>query len=137
MRIAGLYTAFAAIATVVNLGSQWLVGLWVPAPWTLYVAILVGTVTGLVTKYLLDRRWIFRFRPRSRRHELGAFILYGIFSVVTTIIFWGFEIGADFLFEWDGAKYVGGAIGLAIGYTAKYWLDKRFTFNGGLEEATE
>lgn len=129
MRTTALYALFAAIATAVNLLSQFLVGLGLQGQWGLYVGIAVGTVTGLVTKYLLDRRWIFRFQARSRRHELGAFILYGLFSVVTTVVFWGFEIGADLLFHSPVAKYIGAAIGLTIGYVAKYWLDRSFTFS--------
>lgn len=129
MRTTALYALFAAIATAVNLLSQFLVGLGLQGQWGLYVGIAVGTVTGLVTKYLLDRRWIFRFQARSRRHELGAFVLYGLFSVVTTIVFWGFEIGADLLFDSPVAKYIGAAIGLTIGYVAKYWLDRSFTFS--------
>jgi len=128
MRIAVLYAVFAAIATGVNLLSQWVVGLAVPGGWSLYAGIAVGTAMGLVTKYLLDRRWIFRFRARTQRHEAMAFALYGVFSVVTTLIFWGFEIGADLLFQTPAAKYTGAVIGLAIGYFAKYWLDRSYTF---------
>lgn len=135
MHIAARYALFAGIATVVNLGSQYLVNLWLHGAWGLYVGIGVGTATGLVTKYLLDKRWIFRFQSRSRTHELRTFVLYGLFSVVTTLIFWGFELGFDAIFGGGIAKYIGAAIGLTIGYVAKYWLDKRFTFVGGREAA--
>lgn len=130
MRIALLYTLFAAIATVVNLGTQALVHPLLPDPWGLYAGILAGTITGLVTKYVLDKRWIFGFTARSRSHEARTFILYGLFSVATTVIFWGFELGFEWLFAWDGAKYLGAVVGLAIGYLSKYQLDKRFTFTG-------
>lgn len=131
MGLALRYALFAGIATVVNLASQYLVHLALAEPLGLVVGILVGTVTGLVTKYLLDRRWIFRFQARSRTHELRTFVLYSVFSVVTTIIFWGFELGFDALFASPFAKYLGAIIGLTIGYVAKYWLDQRFTFVDG------
>ena len=49
-------------------------------------------------------------------------------GLVTTVIFWGFEFGFDHLFETREMRYLGGIIGLAIGYYAKYQLDKRFVF---------
>lgn len=132
MGIALRYALFAALATAVNLASQWAVHRLVAEPAGLYLGILIGTATGLIAKYLLDRRWIFRFRPRSRTHELRAFVLYGLFSVVTTLVFWGFELGFDAAFESPWAKYLGAGIGLSLGYLAKYWLDKRVTFADGL-----
>jgi putative flippase GtrA len=49
-------------------------------------------------------------------------------GVVTTAVFWGFEFGFDHLFGTREMRYAGGVIGLAIGYVAKYQLDKRFVF---------
>lgn len=128
MSTAVRYALFAAIATAVNLGAQALVQVLIREPIGLYIAILVGTIVGLICKYLLDKRWIFRFTSRSHTHELRTFVMYGLFSVVTTIIFWAFELGFLFLFQSEVAQYVGAALGLAIGYTAKYGLDKGFTF---------
>jgi hypothetical protein len=50
--------------------------------------------------------------------------------VVTTAIFWGFEFGFDRLFQSKDMRYLGGLIGLAIGYWTKYRLDKRYVFGG-------
>jgi putative flippase GtrA len=50
-------------------------------------------------------------------------------GVCTTLIFWMFEISFEYMFEFSSAKYYGATIGLSIGYTMKYFLDKKFVFN--------
>ncbi|MCE1274677.1 MAG: GtrA family protein [Chlorobiales bacterium] len=52
-------------------------------------------------------------------------------GVVTTVIFWGFEFGFDHLFGTRELRYLGGMIGLGIGYVSKYHLDKQFVFRQG------
>lgn len=133
MRIALLYTLFAAVATLVNIGSQALVWrLALPAlgelP-ALALSVFVGTGTGLIVKYLLDKRWIFAFQAKNARSGVRAFVLYTMFSVVTTLIFWAFEFGAEWAFGGEVARYTGAVIGLALGYTAKYRFDKHITFS--------
>lgn len=132
-RIAALYTLFAVVATAVNLGTQFLVMLaldaaWPSWPFTVHVALVVGTGVGLVLKYLLDKRWIFRFRAQSLTHDARTFALYTVMSLVTTVIFWGAELGFHYAFDSPGLTLVGGGLGLAVGYVIKYALDKRFVF---------
>ena len=127
MRIALLYALFCAVAIVVNIGSQALaLQLW---PAGIWFSIIVGTGTGLVVKYLLDKRFIFRFKPQNVSHDSRTFVLYTLMGVVTTAIFWGFEYGFWHAFGTAQMRYLGGVIGLAIGYLAKYHLDKKFVFN--------
>ena len=49
-------------------------------------------------------------------------------GVFTTLIFWSLEFGFTLLFQTKEMRYLGGIIGLAIGYFTKYQLDKRFVF---------
>lgn len=128
LSLAALYAVFAAIATGVNIGTQALVHAALGDPVGLYVGILAGTGTGLVVKYLLDRRWIFAFTARSRVHEARTFVVYTLFSVVTTLIFWGTELAFQAIWGTATMRYAGAVLGLAVGYTAKYLLDRRFTF---------
>jgi putative flippase GtrA len=65
------------------------------------------------------------------------FIRYVLTGVLTTAIFWGLELGAYHVFHLQAARYIGGAIGLAIGYWLKYQLDKRLVFQGARESARE
>ena len=92
------------------------------------VSIIVGTAVGLVVKYILDKRYIFRFKARNRQQDSRIFILYTVMGLLTTVIFWGFEWAFQTLYETKAMRYLGGVIGLALGYLTKYQLDKRFVF---------
>lgn len=126
--IALLYTVFAAVSTVANIGAQDLLLRLVDFRYAVALSVLFGTGVGLVVKYVLDKRYIFRFQTRSAGHDGRTFALYTLMGVVTTVIFWGFEFGFDRLFGTREMRYLGGVLGLAIGYVAKYQLDKRFVF---------
>lgn len=125
-RLALLYAAFAALATGVNIGTQAVsLAVW-SGVFALPVAMLLGTVTGLVTKYVLDKRWIFADRSTGLRAHGTRFTLYTLMGVGTTLIFWGTELA--FAAADPDLAFVGAAIGLTIGYVTKYHLDKRFVF---------
>lgn len=130
VKLTAKYSLFALIATGVNLLTQWPFFALFAGRWVLYAALFAGTLTGLVTKYALDKRWIFYYTPASRRDNLGRFGLYSLMGVFTTVIFWGTEMGFYYLFDFNGAQYIGGALGLMIGYVVKYLLDKKFVFKG-------
>jgi putative flippase GtrA len=122
------YTVFAAIALGCNLLSQELTSRLYTGPYKLYVAIFVGTIAGLVVKYILDKHYIFRYVTQSAQQNIRLFALYTSMSVITTCIFWGTELAFDAIFQNKTMRYVGAAIGLTIGYITKYQLDKRFVF---------
>jgi len=82
-------------------------------------------------KYLLDKAFIFRFTARDKLHDVQTFGLYTVMGIATTAIFWGFEFGFNHAFRSKEMRYLGGLIGLAIGYWTKYHLDKRYVFRGG------
>jgi putative flippase GtrA len=121
------YVLFAVIATVVNLAAQDMVYRVTPIA-GLPLSILVGTAAGFLTKYVLDKKWIFDDGYSSHRDEMRKISLYGAFSVVTTLVFWSFEVMFWMTWRTDLAKYTGAVIGLAIGYAAKYSLDRTFVF---------
>ncbi len=136
------YAFFAAIATAVNLGVQWGVKdglgpqlLRLPLPEVLrsprllvIPALVAGTAAGLVVKYVLDKRFIFRDRTGGAAQHVKKFGLYAMMGLATTVIFWGAEIGAAAISASSYAMYVGGALGLMVGYIVKYRLDRRFVF---------
>lgn len=128
MKLALIYTLLAAIATVANIFSQDMTTRLYAGPYHIALSILIGTGVGLVVKYVLDKRYIFRFTARNAAHDGQTFILYALMGVVTTAIFWGFEFGFEHLFATKEMRYLGGVIGLAIGYVTKYELDRRFVF---------
>ena len=126
--IALRYILFAVLSTALNILFQYLSFMLYGGFLSLYIAMFVGTVAGLVLKYILDKKYIFFHTPKSRRDDGKKFFLYSLMGVFTTFIFWGFEIGFDALFTNENAKYVGAVIGLSIGYVVKYFLDKKFVF---------
>ena len=122
------YGIFALIATAANIGAQDLVIRNYSGAYAILVSVIVGTGFGLVVTYILDKRYIFRFRARNVAHDTQTFALYTVMGLATTVIFWGFEFGFDHIFETKEMRYLGGIIGLAIGYLTKYHLDKRYVF---------
>jgi putative flippase GtrA len=122
------YAIFALIATAANIGAQDLVIRTYSGAFDILASVVVGTGVGLVVKYILDKRYIFRFRARNVAHDTQTFALYTVMGLATTVIFWGFEFGFHHIFETKEMRYLGGVIGLAIGYLTKYHLDKRYVF---------
>jgi len=122
------YTLFALMATAVNLGFQWICFSVYDGAYAVYVALVTGTLAGLIAKYILDKKWIFYHVTYNQKENLQTFILYSVMGVVTTFIFWGTEILFHKWFPWQGAIYLGGALGLLVGYVIKYFLDKKYVF---------
>ena len=131
MKLTIRYVIFALIATAVNIGAQDIVIRNYIGAFDILISVVLGTGAGLVVKYILDKRYIFRFRARDVAHDGKTFTLYTLMGLATTVIFWGFEFGFDHLFETKEMRYLGGIIGLAIGYLTKYHLDKRYVFRMG------
>lgn len=129
MNLAAKYILFAGIATAVNLLSQEAVIQLYPYAYPIPLSIFFGTVTGLLVKYILDKKYIFRFTTKNIQHDTQTFLLYSIMGLVTTAIFWGFEAGFEILFREKSMRYVGAIIGLSIGYVVKYKLDKKYVFS--------
>ena len=128
MRILIRYSLFAVIATVLNLLSQELTLMVYSGPRALYFAILAGTAVGLISKYCLDKQFIFNLQTRNWNDDLNRFVAYAGTGILTTLIFWGFELSFEMIFATKQARYLGAVIGLSIGYLLKYQLDKRYVF---------
>ena len=122
------YVAFAILATIFNLLTQAACFAMYAGPLDLYAAMSAGTLTGLICKYVLDKHFIFYHKVKNKTHEAKSFLFYSFTGIVTTAIFWGTEITFDMLFENETAKYIGAILGLGIGYTIKYFLDRKYVF---------
>jgi len=128
MRLAILYALIALIAMAANIGMQEVVVRAYRGPLQLVLSVAAGTGFGLVVKYALDKRFIFRFRSLDNLHEARTFALYTLMGLGTTLVFWSFEFGFQYAFQTKELRYLGAVIGLTIGYWAKYQLDKHFVF---------
>ena len=130
MKIALRYTLFALIATAGNIAAQELSVQLYAGAWAIILSILVGTFAGLAIKFVLDKNFIFYDTSDSLSQDGVKFIIYTAMGGITTVIFWGFEYGFHLAYQSKEMRYLGGIIGLAIGYYLKYQLDKRYVFTG-------
>ena len=127
-KLAMLYTMFAIIATLCNIISQDIFTYVYSGHFYILLSMIFGTGIGLGIKYILDKKYIFKYKTQNTKHNRKIFILYTFMGILTTIIFWGFEFSFQAIFKTKEMRYVGGVIGLMIGYVCKYYLDKRFVF---------
>lgn len=126
--IAFKYFLFSLLATGINLLFQFFSFEVYNAVGSLYVAMIIGTIAGLICKYILDKKFIFYHTPKDKTDDAKKFFLYTLMGGFTTVIFWGTEMTFDYCFTSQYAKYAGGALGLSIGYIIKYHLDKKYVF---------
>ena len=123
-----LYIIFALIATVANLLTQRVILSFNTTSLYFIIALLLGTFVGLLIKFFLDKNWIFSDNTRGIKSQGGKFGIYTIMGIFSTIIFWGTETIFWLIWQKDNLREFGGLIGLSIGYSIKYGLDKRFVF---------
>jgi putative flippase GtrA len=126
--IAARYTAIAVIASVANLALQ---RAWMAVyggPFAVEAAAVLATGLVLPFKYLADKHFIFGFRTSGAMHDLRKLAHYTTASLFTVAIFWAVEFAAWRMFRTPAAQYLGGALGLALSFHAKYLIDRRFVF---------
>lgn len=122
------YAGFAGLATLANLAVQRGV-LAINATATGFgLAVVAGTAVGLVLKYLLDKRWIFRDVETGLGAHGRKFARYTSTGVLTTLIFWGSETAFWMIWQTDLMREIGAIIGLSVGYVLKYRFDRRYVF---------
>ena len=122
------YIIFCILAIAVNIGVQYLSLSLYQGVFSLYVAMFLGTGSGLVCKFIMDKLYIFSDSSESISDDVKKFFLYTVMGLGTTAIFWLTEMAFHYLWDSEIAKYVGALIGLTIGYILKYFLDRKFVF---------
>ena len=92
--------------------------------------MFIATIIAFIFKYLVDKIFIFKDKTKyfSKTH-LKMIFMYGSFAILTTLIFWFFELSFKYFFNFKNAHYIGAVLGLAIGYTIKFLLDKKYVFD--------
>lgn len=135
------YSIFVVIAITVNIVTQFTIdqianSMDITKVFFVDIKIVslgIGTLAGLIVKFFLDKKYIFNASFDNKNQTFGSFLLYSLMGLVTTIIFWGFELGAYAVFHSNLIKYLAGIIGLIIGYYTKYHLDKKFVFSAHMQ----
>ena len=123
------YIFFALIATILNLWVQRFVLGVNTSDISLLIAIVLGTLVGLVVKYTLDKKWIFYYKTYEIKKDTKLFLKYSLYGVLTTTIFWIFETSFWLYYKDDLMRELGAIIGLSIGYYMKFKIDKKYVFN--------
>ena len=123
-----LYASFAILASFINLTAQRFILSFGKSHILFITAILIGTLLGLVVKFVLDKKWIFRYKITGLRNQSFKFGIYSIMGISTTIIFWFTETIFWIIWQTENMREIGALIGLSFGYIIKYHLDKRFVF---------
>jgi putative flippase GtrA len=118
----------AIVSIIINLCFQILSVAKYKGIFYIEVSILVGTAAGMPLRYWLEKIYIFSFRARNLLHDGRLFFFYTLMAVFTTFIFWGVEYLFHYLFQSDPMRYLGGLLGLTLGFFIKYQLDKRYVF---------
>ena len=134
MKIFALYSLFAFISMVTNISIQPIFLLFYQGMYAIELSIFIGTIIGLPIRFILEKKYIYKISRRCYKSSFGTFSLYGSSAVFTTLIFWGFEYTFHLLFEGDIMRYIGGIIGLTIGFVVKYRLDKKYVFGSNKME---
>ena len=127
MNIFFKYVLFCLVAILVNLTIQ-RIFLELIFEDNYIVALIFGTLTGLITKYFLYKNYIFKDFDHSLKNNSKKFTIYSENGFFTTIIFWGMESLFYFVYSTSFARELGAIIGLSIGYFLKYRLDKKYVF---------
>ena len=113
-----------------------MLSIWIyKGPLAVEISILVGTAMGLPLRYFLEKRYIFNFTSKNLVHDGQLFVFYSVMGVITTLIFWGTEYTFHLIYDTDVMRYLGGIIGLSIGFYVKYQLDKKYVFVNRSSEA--
>jgi hypothetical protein len=86
MKLALTYALLAMIATATNIGAQDLTVRLYSGTYAVLLSVAVGTGVGLIVKYVLDKRYIFRFRAKNVAHDSRTFVLYTLMGLATTVI---------------------------------------------------
>ena len=124
-----LYSLFAIISTIINLITQRLILLISTNNLFFFLALFIGTLNGLILKFYLDKKWIFSNTVKNTKRNIFQFSLYTLMGIITTLIFWGTEIIFWLIWQNENMRELGAVLGLSLGYSIKYNLDKRFVFN--------
>jgi len=123
-----LFVLFAIVSTLFNLLTQRIILSINTTNLFFFFAILSGTVVGLVTKFFLDKRYIFYDKKNDISHVSKKFGLYTFMGIFSTIIFWGTESIFWIIWKKENMREFGAILGLIIGYIMKYNLDKKYVF---------
>ena len=123
-----LFILFAIVSTLFNLLTQRIILSFNKTNLYFFIAILSGTIVGLIIKFVLDKSYIFLDKKNDISNLSKKFSLYTFMGIFSTLIFWGTEAVFWIIWRQENMRELGAILGLTMGYIIKYKLDKRFVF---------
>lgn len=123
-----LYLLFSLISIFINILIQYLSMFFYRGFLDVEISILLGTLVSVPFRYIVEKTYIFNFTSINLKQDSQIFVLYLYYSIITTLIFWSIEYCFYILFSTNLMRYVGGILGLSIGFFLKYQLDKKYVF---------
>ena len=123
-----LYIIFAIIAIFANLLTQRIVLSINKENLFFFLAVILGTLIGLIIKFILDKNFIFKDKTVNVKAISRRFSLYTLNGIFTTSIFWVTETIFWMIWQKEHMREIGAILGLTLGYTLKYWLDNQYVF---------
>jgi putative flippase GtrA len=114
------------IAAAVNIGARYVFNLWI----SFEMAVLVAYLFGVVTAYMLSRRYVFVATGRKAHEE---FLRFGLVNVVAAAQVWLISVGLVRLlfpalsFTWH-AEDIAHCIGVAAPTITSYFGHRHFSF---------
>ena len=115
------------IAAAVNLASRYLLNLAMPFE----VAVVLAYLLGMVTAYVLARRFVFGASDRSMASEFKRFAIVNVFALA---LVWGISVGlARIVFPMVGftwhADDVAHLVGVLAPAVTSYFGHRLYTFS--------
>lgn len=123
-----LYILFAIVSSLFNLLTQRIILSFSKTNLFFFFAIFFGTLFGLLIKFFLDKRYIFFDSKKGIIKVSRKFGLYTLMGTIPTLIFWGTESFFWIIWRQENMRELGAILGLTLGHSLKYRLDKRFVF---------
>jgi putative flippase GtrA len=125
------YAGFALLSTAINCLVQFFILHTLAGSLAIYIALAFGTGAGFVSKFLLDRNYVFYHVSSGYKQEVWVSICYLGTSVIMTLAYLSFQTFVYFEYG-DGAfYYISACLVLCLGYSAKFLIDGRFVFTSG------
>jgi putative flippase GtrA len=134
LQVLSNYVVIGVLSAAINLSAQVLIIWAYKGAYAVEFSILIGTVMGMPPRYFLEKRYVFSFTSENIFHDGKLFFQYSFYSTFTTLVFWSVEYSFHVIFNDDLMRYVGGVVGLTIGFYLKYQIDKRFVFRSVMDE---
>ena len=124
-----LYIIFAIVAIFANLLTQRIILSIYKTNLFFFLALILGTLVGLIIKFILDKNFIFSDSAADLKSVSRKFGLYTANGIFSTSIFWGTETTFWMIWQKENIREIGAILGLTLGYTLKYRLDRQYVFS--------